>query len=169
MHRSGTSALTRVLSLLGCSLPSTLMGANKSNEAGHWESTPICRLNDRILESAGSEWSDWLAVAPTCATSPVAAAFRDEAVATQAAEFGATRLCVLKDPRICRMPGFWLDALEAFDADPLVVLPVRNPLEVAASLARRNDFDPSLGQLLWLRHVLDAEHATRGPPPGGGS
>jgi hypothetical protein len=41
---------------------------------------------------------------------------------------------------------------------------LRNPLEVAASLARRDGFDPSIGHLLWLRHVLDAERATRGRP-----
>ena len=37
MHRSGTSALTRVISLLGADLPSSLMPANLSNEAGFFE------------------------------------------------------------------------------------------------------------------------------------
>ena len=41
-------------------------------------------------------------------------------------------------------------------------MPVRNPLEVAASLKRRDGFIPAKSHLLWLRHVLDAEHATRG-------
>src|SRR5690606_37983286 len=40
----------------------------------------------------------------------------------------------------------------------------RNPREVAASLARRDGFEPAFGLLLWLRHVLDAESATRGLP-----
>ena len=34
MHRSGTSALTRVVSLLGADLPSRLIPANVANEAG---------------------------------------------------------------------------------------------------------------------------------------
>src|SRR5262245_64476851 len=61
MHRSGTSALTRVLSLLGCDLPKTLMAGAASNETGHWESQAVADFNDELLESAGSSWHDWLA------------------------------------------------------------------------------------------------------------
>jgi hypothetical protein len=164
MHRSGTSAFTRTLNLLGCDLPKTLMNAGKGNEIGHWESQVICELNDRILRSGGSTWHDWRPFNPNWSKSPRANEFLDEARATLAAEFGSSRLFVLKDPRICRLPAFWLAALEAFGATPFAVLPLRNPLEVAGSLAKRDGFDPSIGQLLWLRHVLDAERATRGRP-----
>jgi len=51
MHRSGTSALARTLSLLGCDLPKTLMPASGGNEAGYWESQAIANLNDELLES----------------------------------------------------------------------------------------------------------------------
>src|SRR5687768_6845936 len=80
MHRSGTSAFARVLSLLGCDLPKTLMQANKSNEAGHWESDPLRLLNDRILKSAGTKWDDWLEVHPGWLLSPKAAEFHEEAL-----------------------------------------------------------------------------------------
>jgi hypothetical protein len=164
MHRSGTSALTRVLNLLGCDLPKTPMGPSKGNEAGHWESQAICQLNDKLLHSAGSFWHDWQPFDPNRLKSPSAVEFRDEALTTLSSEFGASRLFVLKDPRICRLSALWLPILEKFDATPFVVLPLRNPLEVAASLAKRDGFDPSIGHLLWLRHVLDAERATRGRP-----
>ena len=59
MHRSGTSALSRIFNLLGFSAPKTLMKANRSNETGHWESTPIARLNDEILEAMQLTWQDW--------------------------------------------------------------------------------------------------------------
>ena len=36
MHRSGTSALTRVLSIAGAKLPASLMDAGKGNNGGHW-------------------------------------------------------------------------------------------------------------------------------------
>jgi hypothetical protein len=164
MHRSGTSAFVRVLNLLGCDLPRTLVKANRSNEAGHWESTPVCRLNDRILASAGTDWDDWLELNPGWIRSPKAEEFREEALAVLQEEFGSSRLFVLKDPRICRLVPFWLDVLEEADARPLIVSPVRNPLEVAASLENRNGFEAGLGQLFWLRHVLDAEFASRGIP-----
>jgi hypothetical protein len=162
MHRSGTSALTRVLSLLGCDLPKNLMGAYESNSTGHWESTAICNLNDAILKAAGSRWDDWRELDPDWLRSPQADEFRQAARATLVDEFGVSPLFVLKDPRICRMVGFWASVLDADAIRPLFVLSLRNPLEVAASLERRNGFDSGFSHLLWLRHVLDAESASRG-------
>ncbi|WP_159588041.1 sulfotransferase family protein [Chelativorans xinjiangense] len=164
MHRSGTSAFTRVLSLSGCDLPKTLMGAHKTNEAGHWESTSIQHLNDRILESAGTSWDDWLEFNSGWLRSPKLKEFREEALVTLQEQFGSSSLLVLKDPRICRMAPFWLDVLEGAGVAPLVISPIRNPLEVGASLEKRNGFEPDFGHLLWLRHVLDAEVASRGLP-----
>ena len=59
MHRSGTSALTRMLGNLGCRLPNTLLEPNEFNASGYWESREITELNDEILKSAGSSWDDW--------------------------------------------------------------------------------------------------------------
>ena len=164
MHRSGTSAFVRVLNLLGCDLPRTILAADATNVTGHWESRPICRLDDRILASAGSEWDDWLELNPGWLRSPKAEEFRDEALSVLQDEFAASRMFVLKDPRICRLVPFWLGVLEEAGIRPLVVFPLRNPLEVSASLEKRNGFAPGLGQLFWLRHVLDAEFASRGIP-----
>jgi len=162
MHRSGTSALTRVLNLLGCDLPKTLMQASPTNEAGHWESLAIYRLNDRILESAASAWQ--LEFNPSWFGSPRADEFVGEAVATIADEFGSSRFLVLKDPRICRLLPFWVEVLDRCHIKPSVLIPLRNPLEVAASIEKRDHFDPALGYLLWLRHILDAEAASRELP-----
>jgi hypothetical protein len=92
----------------------------------------------------------------------MAKSFRRRAEATLRDEFGSASLCVLKDPRLCRLLPVWLDASENLGLAPVVVLPIRNPLEVAASLEARDGIDLSIGQLLWLRYVLDAEHASRG-------
>jgi hypothetical protein len=162
MHRSGTSALTRVLNLLGCDLPNTLMPAGPHNETGHWESNTIYKFNNRILESSGSAWHDWTELNPGWFQSPKADEFRDEALKILESEFGSSHLFALKDPRICRLFPFWRDILEQSGVQPLVISPVRNPLEVAASLQKRDGFEPSLGHLVWLRHVLDAEAASRG-------
>src|SRR5262249_26641949 len=45
-----------------------------------------------------------------------------------------------------------------------VVIPVRNPVEVARSLERRNGFAPAKSYLLWLRHMFDAVADTRDVP-----
>ena len=164
MHRSGTSALTRVLASLGCALPKTLMDPNEYNAEGYWESEAVCALNDAVLESAGSSWDDWEPFNTEWYSSPVAETWRDRAQRVLEDEFGDSRLFVLKDPRACRLLPFWREALTAFGAEPHIVLPIRNPLEVAGSLRERDTIDPSVGLLLWLRNVLEAESASRTLP-----
>lgn len=165
MHRSGTSALTRVISALGCDLPRTLMPPDAEvNAPGYWESVPVMRLNDRVLQAAHSVWHDWTAVEPSWWHSEAAAELQHEARSVLEAEFGASRLFVLKDPRICRLFPFWHAVLSSAGVEPLVLLPLRNPLEVAASLQKRNGFPLPFSHLLWQRHVLDAEASTRGRP-----
>ncbi|HUF55778.1 MAG TPA: sulfotransferase family protein [Thermohalobaculum sp.] len=170
MHRSGTSALTRVFSILGCDLPSsTVPGPSRSNPHGYAdsraaESRAVMKLNDAILASAGTSWDDWQRLGDGWRASPKANEFREKAQRVLADDFGDSYFFTLKDPRICRLPGFWIEALEAYGVRPVAVLPVRNPLDVAASLRARDGFEPRLGQLLWLRHVLDAEAGTRGVP-----
>src|SRR5215469_14980748 len=58
MHRSGTSALSRVLNLLGARLPSNLIPVEPGvgNDAGHWESADFVVIHDGVLESNGSSW-----------------------------------------------------------------------------------------------------------------
>ena len=163
MHRSGTSAVTRMLASLGCDLPSTLMEADSNNPMGYWESTEIVDLNNAILASAGSCWDDWGALDPHW-QARVAEDFLERARDVLTGEFGESRLFVLKDPRVCRLLDFWNEAFRRIGAAAAVALPIRNPLEVAASLRERDAIDPSVGMLIWLRNVLDAEADSRGLP-----
>ncbi len=164
MHRSGTSALTRMLGLLGIDLPKTPLGGNETNTIGHWEPTPVVHLNDRILAAAGSSWHDFRPVDSRWFQSVEAKQFRSEACTILETEFGGTGPFVIKEPRICRLSTFWIDVFGQMNVSPVFVLPIRNPLEVAASLKIRNGISPGISHLLWLRHVLEAELATRGKP-----
>jgi len=165
MHRSGTSALARVTSLLGADLPNTLMGGNPanlaSNTTGHWESERIARLNDAILDAAGTDWRSPESVNTAWYETPRYSAFREQALTTLTEEFGQSPLFVLKDPRACKLASFWVSVLEEAGISPKVVSIYRSPREVSASLLKRNEIDRSLGELMWLRYVLDAESASR--------
>src|SRR3546814_15012580 len=59
MHRSGTSALTRVLNLLGVALGERLMPAGKGNESGHWESLAVYEAHEQLLTALGRRWDDF--------------------------------------------------------------------------------------------------------------
>src|SRR5262249_38718453 len=79
-------------------------------------------------------------------------------------EFGASKLFVLKEPRICRLAPLYTELLIGKGIEPRVIISLRNPLAVIASLAARNGMTERFAALLWLRHVLDAEAASRGRP-----
>jgi hypothetical protein len=164
MHRSGTSALTRVFSLLGADLPKNILGPHPTNEAGHWESLDLITIHDDLLATAGSQWDDWRAFNPDWIKSGIAEGYKQKLLGVLQNDFAGSPLFVVKDPRICRFVPLWLEVIERFGAEPYIVIPVRNPLEVAASLKGRDNIPPAKSYLLWLRHVLDAEQATRKLP-----
>ncbi len=162
MHRSGTSAVTRVLNLLGADLPTRLMSAVPGdNDLGFWESIDIVDLHDDFLAAAQSCWDDLAPIDTARFQSEIAVQTRDRIVEILERDFAESQLFVIKDPRICRLVPLWLTILRQFGAQPLFVIPARNPLEVAASLQKRNEFSTEKSLLLWLWHVLEVERATR--------
>jgi hypothetical protein len=162
MHRSGTSAITRVLNLLGCALPDALVGPSEGNELGHWEAASAVTLNDQVLASAGSRWNDWGPINADWRASPVRVDMVEKASEVLRQHKTLGPLFVLKDPRICRLADLWLEAADIAEIDMRVVLMLRHPAAVAASLERRDLMEPGYSQLLWLRHLLDAEYSSRG-------
>ena len=164
MHRSGTSALTRVLNLMGASLPRHVLGANDSNEAGHWEPAHLLLINDDILAALNSRWDDWRPLRVSAPDQVRIGPLLDAAAETIGTEYGDAPLIVVKDPRICRMMALYPDILSKAGLQPHIVLSLRNPLAVMASLARRNEMSRDTAGLLWLRHILDAEFASRHYP-----
>jgi hypothetical protein len=162
MHRSGTSALTRVLGILGATLPRHVMSPGPNNEPGHWEPEKLVDFHDEVLSELDSAWRDWAALDVLRLTVQ-----RREEIKTRIAqivndEYGSAALMVVKDPRVCRFAPLFLEALTDAGIMPECILVFRNPLEVAKSLARRDGMPLAEASLLWLRHVLDAEAATRG-------
>lgn len=164
MHRSGTSAITRVMSILGAALPERLMPKAEGNPVGYFEPMAIVTLHERLLASAGTEWSDWGAFPQDWYRGASRDAYRDELLEAVRRDYGDEDLFLVKDPRLLRFVPLWLDLLARLPARPVGVLPFRNPIEVALSLKRRDGFPQEHGFLLWLRHILDAELQSRGMP-----
>ena len=164
MHRSGTSSVAGALAVLGARAPITLMPPKSDNPLGFWESERIANFNEEIFSAAGSSWLDWGPLDPTVFTGAHAEHFRSASRWLITSEFNGAETIVLKDPRICRAYPFWRAALKDTGYRPLVISPIRSPEEVAASLSARNGTPRPLALRLWLRHVLDAESASRGQP-----
>lgn len=164
MHRSGTSAVSRVLNLLGADLPSRTLGPDASNATGYWEPPELYRIHDQMLARAGSRWDDWQPFDRSALDEYDVVGIVNALLEFHAREFGKSSLFVIKDPRICRFVPLWLEVLARFSAAPSAVIPVRHPSAVAQSLHARDGIPLAQSYLTWLRHVVDAEHATRHLP-----
>ena len=70
--------------------------------------------------------------------------------------------CGVKDPRISRLLPLWLPLLERLGTTPVFLIALREPVEVARSLERREGLSMARSLLLWLRYNLEAERHTRG-------
>ena len=166
MYGSGTSALTRMFSLAGAALPRTLLGADEADETGCWEPERLVRYHDRLLSDLGSSWHDWKPLDFPSLPLSDRKTIHSDIKSILADEFGGRRLWVLKEPRICRFVPIYREVLSDMGVALSPVLIFRNPLEVMASLQRRGDWPVERSAadvcLLWLRHVLDCETATRG-------
>lgn len=162
MHRSGTSALTRVLNLRGAALPDGLLPANQSNVAGYWEPAAVVTWHDEFLAAAGSAWDDPTELPAGAFDTPAAERFVAQVSELLRRDLAAAPLVVMKDPRACRLVSLWRRAAARAGRETSMVLIVRHPIEVAASLQRRDGMPISQAWLLWLEHVLAAEAFTRG-------
>ncbi|WP_292235287.1 sulfotransferase [Mesorhizobium sp.] len=162
MHRSGTSALTRAISLLGAELPKNTLGANPTNPAGHWEPSPLIELHEQMLADAGSRWDDWRSFDQTDLGVTRLRFYKAEIAKLIDQEYGSAPLFVLKEPRISRFVPLYAEILKRMNVEVRYVLTQRNPLAVIASLEKRDGFTFGFSALLWLRHALEAERATRG-------
>ncbi|MDP3895530.1 MAG: sulfotransferase [Mesorhizobium sp.] len=164
MHRSGTSALTRAISLLGAELPKLLLAPNAGNPAGYWEPARLVELHDQMLAEANSRWDDWRPFAMSDLPRKRAEFYRAEIVRILFEEFDRAPLFVLKEPRISRFVPLYAEIFQSMGVQLRFVHTSRNPLAVAASLSAREGSTRGFNALLWLRHELDAELATRHKP-----
>ena len=162
MHRSGTSALANLLALAGADLPRDVMPADEHNARGYFEPWRIAVFNDRRLAAAGSAWDDpFAALAPPPADEDT---WREEARGLFRAQFGRRRRPLLKDPRVSVLAGLWRSVLEAEGLALRVLIPIRHPLAVAGSLAKRDGFSARKSVMVWCAYMLAAEAASRDLP-----
>ncbi len=164
MHRSGTSLLARLIQQCGIDIGARVLGGSAGNEAGHWEDAVAVELHERLLSAMGRRWHDL--PLPTQAAI-VAASNNDVGVALAgyvARDRGAHRNWAVKDPRLSLFADLWVDAARKPGIQLAGVLMVRDPVEVAQSLAVRDGLPLGQGQLLWLEYTLAAmEQASNVP------
>jgi hypothetical protein len=169
MGRSGTSALTRVLSLCGAGLPANLVAPTPENPRGFWEPRATISFNDALLRRCGSSWFD-----PSLrmqerllmdgAVDEAGKAACVDAIRGFLTTLPDTPLTVVKDLRVTLLSEMWFEAAKQAGYDTAVVIAVRHPQEVMASFGAMYEASPELSGALWLKYTLMAERMTRGMP-----
>ncbi|HEU5336629.1 MAG TPA: hypothetical protein VFU27_11735 [Terriglobales bacterium] len=164
MHRSGTSVITRGLQVLGVDLGERLMAPQQDNERGFWEDLEVNALNIEVLSALGHDWHTLTPVLDRELTGPAVEEFKTRALEILQVRLSKIDYFGLKDPRIPRLLSFWQDVFARLQAKVSYLITCRNPLNVAASLALRNGFDPEKSYFLWLEHMLESIAQTYGRP-----
>ena len=163
-HRSGTSATTRLLNLMGVDLGRIPIRAAADNAKGFWEHPDVVAINEAVLALLGSRWDDATPLPPGWWAMAALAPQRHAIRRLLEEGFPDAAVVGMKDPRLCRLLPLWLLALDSLPLTPVFVLVLRHPCEVAASIRHRNRLPSHAGEALWLTHMLDAERYTRHAP-----
>jgi hypothetical protein len=151
-HRSGTSLVSRLLHRAGADFGATegFYPADQWNPDGYFEQSEILQLNRKILQGA---WGKFANIIPP-STARIRQRGRENAEAIRRAivRFGA---CTIKDPRFNYTGPAWED--QGANIERFVVC-VREPMDVALSLQRRNHLPIVVGLHVWrdcLQRLLD--------------
>ena len=118
------------------------------------------RLNERVLRRLGGNWRQPPSLPPGWEAAEELAGEREEARALLDATFADRPLWGWKDPRNCLTVPLWRGMLP----QTRFVLCLRNPLDVAASLERRDGLDAETSFGLWATYLAAALVNTAGAP-----
>jgi hypothetical protein len=151
------------VSLLGVYLgqDADLFGLTLDNRKGVWERKDVVAFHDELLDHLKGGWQRCLPLDSDWHRSAGVKPFRDKLGLLVRENFSEYLLWGWKDPRTCVLLPLWLDVLRDMGVSVSAVHVVRNPLDVARSLHKRNGFpyDKSLG--LWFSYNLTALLAGR--------
>ena len=155
MHRSGTSAITRGLQVLGVSLGETLHGPMAGvNDKGFWEDVHLHALDVEMLGAIESDWAHVGLIDSSDVEILHKQGYFLRAVELLREKVSRSPIFAFKDPRVAKLLPFWKDVFAQCSFDVDYVLALRNPLSVVKSLSKRDGFDAEHSYLLWLGHVI---------------
>lgn len=158
MHRSGTSAITRAINLLGADLgnPEKLLPPNGDNQEGYWEYSDIVTVHEKILGALTSHWDTTTPLPDQWWENKKIEPFRRELEEIVVDQFMNKPLWLWKDPRTCLLLPLWQEILKKLEIEVSYVICFRNPVDVMMSLHRRNNFGSVKSYGIWSLYTLSS-------------
>jgi hypothetical protein len=164
MHRSGTSLLAGLLTLLGIDLGENLLEADVNNQAGYWEQQEIYKTQDALLQKLRRHWIGPAGTIPFVSNwwklSEIQPFKKRLIEIVQVEVKKAKGIWGFKDPRTSRLLPMWKEIFAELELEPLYLLSVRDPTAVVESIVKRDEISISRAEMLWLLHNLDAVRDT---------
>ena len=154
MHRSGTSAITRGLQVMGVSLGNKLMPPVADNKKGFWEDLDVVAINNEMLNFCGRCWHSIDPIQQIDVELLCDQGYLSRAIGLLQDKIVGHKRFAFKDPRTAKMLPFWIRVFATGNLDVRYILALRNPSSVAKSLAQRDQFSPEKSYLLWIDHML---------------
>jgi hypothetical protein len=163
MHRSGTSAVTGLLHLMGVPVGAAddRMPPDSANAKGYWESRQLTDFQELLLRQLGGSWDAPPLLTEGWERSTRLLPARGRARRLIRRVYGNHALWAWKDPRTSLLLPFWQRALRS---RILTVVMHRNPLEVARSLQVRDGLSKRLALDLWETYNRSALANATGLP-----
>ena len=161
MHRSGTSAITRGLEVVGVQLGDSLHQADIDNPKGFWEDIDFLDINESLLAHIGSAYTRVGLIDRKIPNTREIESLRLKAEQLVREKCNKNIVWGFKDPRTARLLHFWQPIFEGVGCDVGYVIASRNPISVVESL-RKHGFEPEMSFYLWLEHLIPALSETAG-------
>lgn len=158
MHRSGTSVITKAISKLGAYVgeEDELVPPLNDNPEGFWEYIEFVNIQERIFESFGLSWETLRPLPTGWIKSPIILFFREKLKRIIAEKFANKPIWAWKDPRTCLLLPLWQEILKELGIEITYVIAFRNPLDVIASLEKRDGFNRAVCEEIWYNYTLSS-------------
>ena len=161
MHRSGTSMMNGLMSKMGCYVgtPEELGDIeNIVNPKGYFERLDVHDLCEAVINTMGLQWFQAHHIKKDTMPKPIlkGSNFKFNKIVNTLNDI--SDCWSIKNPRLSSLMPLWIDLLD----DPIFIHVFRNPLEVAKSIHKRNNFPIDFCLNLWEVNVLDCLHNTIG-------
>ena len=156
MHRSGTSVISRIINLLGFYLgeDSNLMKGNTDNLEGFWERNDIVNFHERLMTRLKMKWDTPISLPAQWTTLDEIKPFREELIELILRNFSNHKAWAWKDPRTSILIALWKEVLNDLGIRFFCLVSIRNPLDVAKSLEKRNGFSQEKSFGIWFNYNI---------------
>lgn len=155
MHRSGTSAVSGLLDELGVFMGKNLFAPQENvNEKGFFENAKVVDINDSLFDALLGSWDDPFSYNFELNYPDAYSEFELATKKFLSKEYASYELWGMKDPRTSLHLPFWDKMITDCNTLPCYLMMLRNPLEVVASIVKRDEFSLKKALILWINYTL---------------